>query len=238
MFTLSTCRVGADVCTVNIKVDVVNMAAHNARMPKARQYHHPDLRKTLLDGAVRLIKSEGMRNFSLRRLAAEAGVSHTAPYRHFASKDEILATLMLEGHRRLRADLIAARDACRGKGGDKMLALGRAYLDFARRNPEYLNVMFSREGMAAATSVREKLAMHAQDYDSFGVLEEQVKACQAEGSLDAKVDSGAHSLLIWAEVHGLAVLCNEGIIAGMSDMRGIGESKALDMIFKLVRARY
>jgi len=207
-------------------------------MAKARRYHHPDLRQTLLDQAVRLIKSEGMRNFSLRKLAAEAGVSHAAPYRHFESKEEILATLMLEGHRRLRADLIAARDACRGKGGDKMLALGRAYLEFARLHPEYLNLMFSREGMAAAMSVREKLAFHQQDYDSFGVLEAQVQECQAEGSLDAKADAGALGILIWAEVHGLALLRNEGIVANMSESRGISEAKALDVILKLVRARY
>jgi AcrR family transcriptional regulator len=207
-------------------------------MAKRRRYHHPELRQTLLDGAVRLIKSEGMRNFSLRKLASEAGVSHAAPYRHFESKEEILATLLLEGHRRLRLGLIAARDACRGKGGDKMLALGRAYLEFARLSPEYLNVMFSREGMAAAMSVREKLAFHQQDYDSFGVLEAQVKACQAEGILDAKADSGALSMLIWAEVHGLALLRNEGIVAELSESRGIDEAKAIEMILELVRARY
>jgi len=207
-------------------------------MAKTRRYHHPDLRQTLLDGAVRLIKSEGMRNFSLRKLASEAGVSHAAPYRHFASKEEILATLMLEGHRRLRMDLIAARDDCRGKGGDKLLALGRAYLEFARLHPEYLNVMFSREGMAAAMSVSEKLEFHQQDYDSFGVLEGQVKACQAEGSLDPKADSAGLSILIWAEVHGLAMLRNEGIVAGMCGFRGRSEADALDMIFKLIRSRY
>jgi AcrR family transcriptional regulator len=219
---------------------VLTLASHNTKVMRKKdgRYHHPDLRQTLLDHAARLIKSDGLRDFSLRKLAAEAGVSHAAPYRHFESKEEILATLMLEGHRRLRTELLAARDSCRGKCADKLLALGRAYLGFASSHPEYLAVMFSRESMAAAASLREKLAIHEEDHDSFGVLHGLVKACQAEGSLDAKSDAGFMSLLIWSEVHGLALLRNEGIIARMCEKHGQSEGKALDAIFKMIRGRY
>jgi AcrR family transcriptional regulator len=231
MFTLSTWFVRSDV-------DDVNIDLHNVPMAKPRRYHHGDLRQTLLDGAVELIKNEGMRSFSLRRLAAQAGVSHAAPYRHFESKEEILATLMLEGHKRLRVDMMAAHKAARGKAADKLLAMGRTYLEFARQNSAYLSVMFSREGLAAAWSLREKFAFHAEDYDSFGVLESAVRDCQAEGVLDPDADVGAQSFLIWAEVHGLALLRNEGLVAGMSEMRGRSEAQVLDMMFKLMRARF
>jgi AcrR family transcriptional regulator len=97
-------------------------------MAKKLSYHHPDLRQALLDGAVRLIKEEGMREFSLRKLAKEVGVSHAAPYRHFENKEAILATLMLEGHKRLRTTLLDARTRCPGKAIDKLIAEGRAYL--------------------------------------------------------------------------------------------------------------
>jgi AcrR family transcriptional regulator len=206
-------------------------------MPKKRSYHHPDLRQALLDGAVRLIKEEGMREFSLRKLAKEVGVSHAAPYRHFENREAILATLMLEGHKRLRLNLLDARARCQGKAIDKLLAQGRAYLEFARKNPEYLGVMFSKEGMAAAMSVGEKLGGHQEDYDSFGVVEGTVKECQAEGSMDPRADAAALALLAWAEVHGLALLRNDGLIAGMSEMRGGKESSTLDAIFAIMRAR-
>jgi AcrR family transcriptional regulator len=206
-------------------------------MPKKRSYHHPDLRQALLDGAVRLIKEEGMREFSLRKLAKEVGVSHTAPYRHFENKEAILATLMLEGHKRLRLNLLDARARCQGKAIDKLLAQGRAYLEFARKNPEYLGVMFSKEGMAAAMSVGEKLGGHQEDYDSFGVVEGTAKECQAEGSMDPRADASALALLAWAEVHGLALLRNDGLIAGMSEVRGGKESSTIDAIFAIMRAR-
>jgi AcrR family transcriptional regulator len=206
-------------------------------MTKKRRYHHPDLRQALLDGAVRLIKEEGMREFSLRRLAKEAGVSHAAPYRHFENKEAILATLMLEGHKRLRATLLDARARCPGKAIDKLMAEGRAYLEFARKNPEYLSVMFSKEGMAAAMCVGKELGADEEDYDSFGVVEATVSECQAEGSMDPHANAGALGLHAWAEVHGLALLRNEGLIAGMSEVRGGKESTTLDAIFAIMRAR-
>jgi len=206
-------------------------------MPGKRRYHHPDLRQALLDGAVRLIKQEGLREFSLRRLAKETGVSHAAPYRHFDNKEAILATLMLEGHKRLRATLLDARARCPGKGIDKLMAEGRAYLEFARKNPEYLSVMFSREGMTAAMSVGKELGADKEDYDSFGVVEATVAECQAEGSMDRHANPGALSLHAWAEVHGLALLRNEGLIAGMSEVRGGKESTTLDAIFAIMRSR-
>jgi len=89
-------------------VDTVNIRMKNGPVAKKKQYHHPDLRQTLLDEAVKLIDDEGLRGFSLRKLAVRAGVSHAAPYRHFENKDEILVILMLEGHKRLRQALLAA----------------------------------------------------------------------------------------------------------------------------------
>ena len=205
--------------------------------PKKGGYHHPDLRTALLDAAARMIKKDGVAGFSLRELAKRAGVSHTAPYRHFENKEEILANLMLEGHRRLRAHLLASRKAHPDSAAEQLGDLSRAYLAFARANPEYLHVMFSRAGMEAAMAVGAKLSFNHEDIDSFGVLEATIKDCQAEGTMDPKVDSGALSMHAWSTVHGLALLANEGMIAGMAEQRGIDESAAIDTIFEISRSR-
>ncbi len=206
-------------------------------MAKKKRYHHPDLKQALLDGALKLIQEEGLRGFSLRKLAMLAGVSHAAPYRHFASKEQLLVSLMLEGHKRLRSALLAAASSCKGTAVDKYLALGRAYLEFARENPEHLRVMFSREAMQAAMGSQEPEKFHQQDYDSFGVVEEMVRACQREGALPKKGNVGALGILAWAEVHGLALLCNEGVVATMAEMRGTSESQVMGMIFAFMEAR-
>jgi AcrR family transcriptional regulator len=206
-------------------------------MAKKARYHHPDLRQALLDGAMRLIDEEGLRGFSLRKLAAQAGVSHAAPYRHFENKEQILVALMLEGHKRLRQALVVAEQDCEGTAVEKYLAMARAYLAFARRNPEYLRVMFSREALAAARAMRPGEDVHGSDYDSFGVLEAIVRRCQDEGALPDGADVGVLSLLSWAEVHGLALLCNEGLIRQMSEERGGTEKRTLGTIFAIMKAR-
>jgi AcrR family transcriptional regulator len=207
-------------------------------MAKKKQYHHPDLKQALLDEAVKLIEDEGLRGFSLRKLAVRAGVSHAAPYRHFENKDEILVTLMLEGHKRLRRALLDASEGTKTTASNRCLAMSRAYLDFARQNPEYLRVMFSREAMAAAVKLADKHAIHQQDYDSFGVVESTIRDCQKEGSLPRNADPAALAILVWAEVHGLALLCNEGTIATMSEMRGSSEARTLENMFALMKARF
>ena len=203
---------------------------------KKSEYHHPDLRTALLDAAAKMIKTAGLSAFSLRGLAKEAGVSHAAPYRHFKNKEEILANLILEGHRRLQICLLQARDAHPDSPPDQLIALARSYLAFARANPEYLHIMFSRAGMEAAMALEAKLNVDHEDYDTFGVLESTVKACQAGGWMDARMDSGTLSFYSWATVHGLASLANEGLIAGMAGQRGMDEETTLGALFGLMRA--
>ena len=54
------------------------------------QYHHGNLKNTLLEAAVSLISQDGLENLSLRRLAAQCGVSHNAIYRHFDGKEQLI----------------------------------------------------------------------------------------------------------------------------------------------------
>lgn len=200
-----------------------------------KSYHHPDLRKKLLQTAVKLLKEDGIKGFSMRKLASRAGVSHGAPYRHFTSKDEILACIMMEGHKRLREDLLAARKACPGGIQEKLKALGKAYLDFSKRNPEHLKVMFTRDGLVSS----EKLGhmpddVDSSEYDSFGVLAETVGEAQAEGFLSGTIDPGVLSLSIWTEIHGLAILCNEGLIKAMVESRGGAEAEVVAQLLDLI----
>jgi AcrR family transcriptional regulator len=218
-------------------VDDVNIKVKNGPMPSKRRYHHPDLKQALLEHAVRLIEEEGLRGFSLRKLAVRAGVSRAAPYRHFENKDQLLVTLMLEGHKRLRRAILTASERCKGTAADKYLAMGRAYLEFARQNADYLRVMFSAEAMAAAVTRLSGKEVHGDEYDSFAVLDNMIRRCQKEGTMPASADAGALSLLAWSEVHGLALLRNEGVLDRMSRERGGTEARTLEAIFAILRAR-
>ncbi len=69
------------------------------------------------------------------------------------------------------------------------------------------------------------------------MLEAIIRRCQEDGALPAGADVGVLSLLAWSEVHGLALLCNEGVIRGMSEERGSTEKRTLDAILAVMKAR-
>src|SRR5437016_3468378 len=103
-------------------------------MPRTKPYHHGDLRTALLEASLALIRQEGPHGFTLREVARRAGVSHTAPYRHFRDKDDLLAAIAENGFKRLtgmmRATLSNRRDPLR-----RLQNVGLAYVAFALDQP-------------------------------------------------------------------------------------------------------
>ena len=71
----------------------------------SRPYHHGSLPTTLLEAAERVLRRDGLPGLTLRAIAREAGVSHTAPKHHFGDTAAILSELAAIGHLRLAAEM-------------------------------------------------------------------------------------------------------------------------------------
>ena len=82
--------------------------AGRPRRKRAGQYHHGDLRRALIEQALRTIDAAGAEGLTLRGVGAALGVSRTALYRHFADKEALLAAVAREGFRLLREGLLEA----------------------------------------------------------------------------------------------------------------------------------
>src|SRR5215831_8690612 len=110
-------------------------------MRKRKTYHHGNLREVLVDAAIQFIAEVGPAGFTLREVARRAGVSHNAPYRHFADRKKLLAAVAAQGFRELTG---AMRDATQGQAEplDRLKVAGLAYIEFALRRPEHFAVMF------------------------------------------------------------------------------------------------
>jgi AcrR family transcriptional regulator len=103
-----------------------------------RGYHHGNLRESLLEAARRLTAERGPHGFTLAEAARLAGVSPSAPYRHFKDREALMAELCRRGFALFGARLAkAAQDPEAG-----FAAMGRAYLAFAREEPGYYGAMF------------------------------------------------------------------------------------------------
>ncbi|MCG4958224.1 TetR family transcriptional regulator, partial [Alistipes finegoldii] len=73
---------------------------------KARPYHHGDLAPALLEAAERVLKRDGVEKLTLRAVAREAGVSHTAPQHHFGDLTGLLSELAAIGYNRFRDTML------------------------------------------------------------------------------------------------------------------------------------
>jgi AcrR family transcriptional regulator len=178
-------------------------------MPKA-----PDLRQKVLKASLALIEEGGLDRLSMREAARKAGVSHQAPYHHFADREAILAAIAGEGFVKLGQALMRAAADAGSNPGKAVEAMGRAYVDFAIRHPAYFQVMFRAD------------AVPLDRYPEPRKLEDEAFGRLVEGIYKAFTDQPVEvrrkiAVAAWALVHGLATLILEGSLA-----RKVGIPKA------------
>jgi AcrR family transcriptional regulator len=192
---------------VNIRAYAERMAPQRAprlaKKPRDR-YHHGDLRRALLEAAVRTLQKHGFDALTLRAVGEELGVSRSALYRHFADKSALLTAVAAEGFRTLRLDLLAAW-AGGGKGVAGFEAMGEAYVFFGVNNPWHYRVMFGG-GFELEESNPELAEAGA---NAFLALVDALVEQQAQG-LVRQDEPQTMARFIWAMVHGIAMLAIDG----------------------------
>lgn len=163
--------------------------------PRSRQatYHHGDLRQALLQAAEALLDADGAAAVGMREIARRAGVSHAAPYRHYANREALLADLAGRGFERLNrrfAALPARDDAER-----RFVAMARAYVRFARDEPQAWRLMFG-----GALDKRAHPELMRVSGLAFETLRETMQA------LGVAAPARSETLAAWAMAHGVAAL--------------------------------
>ena len=109
---------------------------------KRGRYHHGDLREALIDAAVELIGERGVRGFSLAEASRRLGVATSAPYAHFADRDELVAAVAVRACRRFRAQLVRGSSEPRNPAA-RLAAMARAYVRFAGTQRALFEALFS-----------------------------------------------------------------------------------------------
>jgi AcrR family transcriptional regulator len=187
------------------------------RFPTGRRaqrgsYHHGDLRQALISAALALVEERGPHGFTLREAARLVGVTHTAPYRHFADKNALLAAVALDGFEGMFQSALA-QVATFDTPAERLQAIGVGYVEYAVAHPSHFRVMYAVElddctepGLLAC---KEK---------TYGLLIETIVAGQASGAFIAG-PTEALALSAWSIVHGLAEL----LINGAAGKMGLGE---------------
>ncbi|MBU3704136.1 MAG: TetR/AcrR family transcriptional regulator [Ilumatobacteraceae bacterium] len=159
------------------------------------------LRDTVLRAAVDYIAQNGPDGLSFRQVAADAGVSHQAPYHHFTDRQGIFQAIAREGFTMFVG---ALRNVDNLEESDRALSLLERYVDFAVEHRGHFRVMFR----ADLCVMDEDPELQAIADDAFGVLVSHATAILGPGaSVD---DIRARATAMWALAHGLATLLTDG----------------------------
>ena len=195
---------------------MANPSPPPSKEPAARRgYHHGHLRDALLGAARDLVAERGPRGFTLVEAARRAGVSPSAPYRHFKDREEVMETLRTRGFalfgQRLREAAAAAESPAAA-----IRRMAPVYLAFAREEPGYYAAMFAFRApgtpIPAPTTISQAAA--AAEDDPFATLARVVAAAlRPEGGADPRLVA----LQISALSHGMAMLEQAGLPADGAD---------------------
>ena len=154
-----------------------------------------DLREACVKEALAIIAKGGIDSLSLRDVARRLGVSHQAPYKHFPSRDHILAEVVGRAYASFAAYL---ENRSRSDDPYEDLGhLGRAYLDYAQKHPLHYQLMF---GTPLPDPMEHPEMMNKAEH-AFATLRETItKLPGRTPGADIELDA----LFAWSVVHGLA----------------------------------
>jgi AcrR family transcriptional regulator len=156
-----------------------------------------DLREACVDEAFRVISERGVEGLSLREVARRLGVSHQAPYRHFPSRDHILAACVARTYAEFAAALGARRPGVDAE--DDLRAMGEAYMGYSRREPLKYRLMFGTP--LPPPDQHPEMMTGAQA--AFGLLEGAVARAHADAGRAGR-DARRDAMFVWSTIHGFA----------------------------------
>lgn len=200
----------------------------------SKQYHHGDLKASLIVAANKILLRDGADALSLRAIAAEVGVSHMAPYAHFKNKKQLIQSISEAGFLQLANTMEQVAHELNAKktitSAELVLAYGASYLKFATSNPQLYRLMLGQVETTGRKSRKELINESAgttlvplvEDSPFSGSSQKPFVLLQEAFALEYGEDSPSHekmadsikakALGAWSMVHGMAALIIEGHI--------------------------
>ena len=167
-----------------------------------KSYHHGNLKEELIKKGIELINEVGEEKLSLRKLAIICGVSNSAPYTHFKSKDELLKEMSFYIFNLLKLELENTRKKYKNKE-NLLVMLGKTYVIFFLKNPKYYYFLSSRKDIEIDLSLKiDNNNMTALDILKEEVINKFSKLGMSNENMENKI------LAMWSLVAGLVSIIN------------------------------
>jgi AcrR family transcriptional regulator len=202
-----------------------------------KRYHHGDLRVALIDTAVELLGERGLEAFSMAEASRRLGVAVSAPYRHFADRDALLAAVAVRA-----AELLADRldrEVPAGPPAQRLAAAARTYVRFASDHRPLFQAL---AGSGLDKDRHPEIARAAQPISAAftAPAAELAEGAQPEGAQPegAEPPAGARlALAIVATAHGHATLMLDGTFGAGPEAVETAASQAAAAALALIAGR-
>lgn len=186
---------------------------------KGSDYHHGDLRHAAVIAARNLISSRGIHSLGLRKVSTNVGVSPAALYRHFENLEQLRADVAAQIRSEIADLMIAKRDRVLKSSSakkfaiDRFEALGRGYVEYAKKNPRLFEIAFIPCEAEATWDSEDR---------AWQVLQESVAELESAGLLDRRTKEIA-PMMAWSSVHGLATLIAQEAIPAREHPKSLSD---------------
>ena len=204
---------------------------------KKIKHHHDDLREEILEESLKIIYESGISSLSLRDVARRLNVSHSAPYRHFQGKEEVLLALGIKGFKLFSEYL--NRDLPLGSSKEEVILrfeiMRKNYIDFSTDYYTLYHFMFGNNHLKSIHSPElEKL-----QEESFSTLIQQIATMRALSMIgDYPVFESA--FFVFTIMHGFSTMKNNGVMQHLSSHFSYKEDmleKIMEFVFRGMDAK-
>lgn len=161
-------------------------------------------RKLLIDAALQIIGSEGLRALTATRIEEVSGASRGLVGYHFGSKQGLLEATIRQAHQIIAA-IPDLADAAKATGAEATLQIVRGYLAQLGRDPQGHRAILTlmSESVAAQPQLQEPIrALNAVLCDG---VRRQLARGLADGSIRAEIDPAAESFVVAGLLRGIAL---------------------------------
>lgn len=187
-----------------------------------------NLKSNILEASKLVLESQGRDQLSIRKVAKEVGCSPGTIYLHYKDKDALLLALHQDISSR-KAALFAPLMLVENPQ-ERILAMGRLYIQNAVENPADFNLMFLDKCPINALEMAGK--DWNEGYAGFDMLKMTLQEGIDKGIFNSNLSISGTAMTLWATVHGYASLyiCNR-----LSMLNEKEKSKVLDDMFQHLR---
>lgn len=190
-------------------------------------------RQAILDAAESLFFEMGLEKSTMDMLAEKTELSKGTLYLYFASKDQVYYAIHVRA-KKLLCQYLAEAALKKGTGLQQVLAMGQAFLNFAKTYPNYFRAMAFYD-LPGGSVAEEPWATEAHLYGLQGIdyCVRALKTGQKDGSIRMEIEANSMALVLVAQLKGLVMLMQSPPLGGAAEFNPAALEATM---FDLVRA--